>query len=275
MNQALAATYIATLVVIGLGSVAFGIFYAKKHTLPLRTLWLGFFTYIIAEVLRIGAQTGLKYAFAQEWLEQPARDNVTTFAVVVGAWVAALAQEPVRHRALTDYIPPEERTISSGILQGLGHGGMQLLFFALLAGGLVKLAFDGYGLSSEELVSQLGIAPSDSNAIAIKIDVWWNQPWWSPLLELLQQFCMLVLHVGLSAWMMSRIIHGKHWVATIVAAIVLHAIAEAPVVYVAESALDQSTNIGLHLVPLAIGAALLWVGRRAKAAPVRATGEEE
>jgi uncharacterized membrane protein YhfC len=122
--------------------------------------------------------------------------------LLFAAFTAGLFEEGGRWLALRFVVPPQQRTHSTALAMGAGHGGIESI-----AIGLVALAsFIVYLLSalSPQTLSEVG-------ANVDEIQRQFSAQTWQPLLGAWERLSALAIQVGLSVMVLQAFLRGARW----------------------------------------------------------------
>jgi uncharacterized membrane protein YhfC len=178
-------------------------FLARRFKAPWRWFFLGAGVFLLFQVLtRIPVMVLIQQLPAvQKWLAAPAA--YWSF-LAMAAFTAGLFEEGGRWLALRFFVPPAQRQLSTGLMLGAGHGGLEVLGIGLLqlAGliGYVALML----MSAESLAAagpQVAQAKAQFAAVAA----------WEPLLGAWERLCALAIQIGMSVMVLNAFRRGPRW----------------------------------------------------------------
>jgi uncharacterized membrane protein YhfC len=178
-------------------------FLARRCRAPWRWWFLGVGVFLVFQVLtRIPVMVVIQRLPAvRQWLAEPV--PFWSF-LVMAAFTAGLFEEGGRWLALRFVVPPAERRLSTGLMLGAGHGGLEVLGVGLLQ--LVAL------ISYVALM----VAPADSIAaagpqVAEAKSQFSSVLAWEPLLGAWERVCALAIQIGLSVMVLNAFRLGPRW----------------------------------------------------------------
>lgn len=172
--------------------------------------------------------------------------------VAVLAATAGLCEEPARYLVLR-FVVRRARSHGDALAFGVGHGGIESMFFGLLAGSAFLQM-----IAARDAPAAMGLDATQSAAIA----AYWASPAGAPLLAALERLMAITFHVSASCLVVAAITRRAPWI--VLVSIVWHTVAN----FVAVGALRAWGAVAsevalLGCMPVAVAIIVLsrsWVG---------------
>lgn len=179
------------------------VFLARRHQAWWRWWFLGIGVFLVFQVLtRIPVMVVIQQLPAvKNWLAEPL--PFWSF-LAVAAFTAGLFEEGGRWLAFRFMVPPGERRLSTGLMLGAGHGGLEVFGVGLLQlAGLI-----GYIVLT--LMPPDSIAAAGPQVAETKAQFAGLQGW-EPLLGAWERICALAMQIGLSVMVLNAFRRGPRW----------------------------------------------------------------
>jgi uncharacterized membrane protein YhfC len=179
------------------------VFFARRFKAAWRWFFLGAGVFLVFQVLtRIPVMVVVQQLPAvKAWLADPvAAWSFLAFA----AFTAGLFEEGGRWLALRFFVLPAERRLSTGMMLGAGHGGLEVLG----VGVLQLLGLISYIALTVMPAESLGAA---AEQVAQAKTQFANVASWEPLLGAWERICALAIQIGMSVMVLNAFRRGPRW----------------------------------------------------------------
>lgn len=246
-------TYPLGILLIIAMAVGLGIYLANKFRLGGRLYLIGGVTFILSQVGHIPFNGAVTALFSNGVLPAPPESSKLVFNAVFLGLSAGLFEEWARYLVLKLWAK-DARSWGQGLLFGAGHGGVE----ALIVAGLAGFSFlTMVGLRGTDLSAML--PPEQIGPIQEAIDLYWGSPWYESLLPAVERFIALTTHIAMALLVMQAVLSGKtRWVW---ASILLHTLLNFVAVYLSGTTNNTITEAALLLfVPVDL--AIIFALRR-------------
>jgi uncharacterized membrane protein YhfC len=165
---------------------------------------------------------------------------------------AGLCEESARYVAMRWFLK-KHRSWESAVQFGAGHGGIEAILFGVLA--LLALI----NVLIAPAASSLGLSLDDQAALRHAARLYWQAPWYHPVLAGYERLCAIGVHIGLSTLVMRGVARGQ--IGYLLLAILLHAMTNFPIVYMPQIGL-LPIYVFLTLMAAALLGIAVWLRAR-------------
>ncbi len=204
--------------------IGLAIYLARKFKLGWRLFWVGAATFIISQIVHIPFNALINPVFNQfGFISLPKVYQNIILSLFFG-FSAGLFEEISRY-AMYRWVAKEARTWGSGLLVGVGHGGIEAIILGLLVlyGYIQMLAVRGVDISTIVTPDRVELAKE-------QILAYWSAPWYMTLLGALERFFTIPLHLACSILVLQAFTRKQSW--WVAFAILFHAAADGVAVFV-------------------------------------------
>lgn len=197
---------LGVLLIIALAA-GLGIYLTTKFRLGWRLWLIGAATFVLSQVGHIPFNAIFTRLFADGTLPAPPQEWSLLFNAAFLGLSAGLWEEWARYGVLRLWAK-DARSWSQGLLFGAGHGGVE----ALLVAGVAGLSFlTMVGLRGTDLSTV--VPPEQLALLQQQVDAYWNSPWYYSLLPAVERLTALTTHVAMALLVMQAVLSGKtRWV---------------------------------------------------------------
>ncbi|MFZ1934486.1 MAG: YhfC family glutamic-type intramembrane protease [Thermoguttaceae bacterium] len=178
-------------------------FLARRYKARWRWWFLGVGVFLVFQVLtRIPVMVVIQRLPAvKEWLAEPV--PFWSF-LAIAAFTAGLFEEGGRWLALRFIVPPAERRLSTGLMLGAGHGGLEVLGVGLLQ-LIALISYVALTLMPADSIAAAGPQVAQAKAQYAGLHGW------EPLLGAWERVCAMAIQIGLSVMVLNAFRRGPRW----------------------------------------------------------------
>ena len=191
----------------------------SQFSLPAGLAAAGLLAAVGAEVLRLGLAPLSFGAFESGLLPAPSEENNAMVEGIVVGVLSAFACELAR-LLLFRFQLPEERSVRSAAVVGIGFGGGVLALVGLIEAVMAGLAMFWKDVRFEDL-EELGLGTRAAVRLGLRVYQWWDRSPWGPPQLMFEQGCLLAFHIGLTVMVAAGV--GKKRFSLIALAFLVHA----------------------------------------------------
>jgi uncharacterized membrane protein YhfC len=216
------------------------IYLTRKFKKGWRLFWIGAATFIFSQVLHIPFNALINPIFNQfGFISMPKGFQYLILAVFFG--LSAGVFEEISRYAMYRWVAKDARTWGTGLLVGVGHGGIEAIILGLLVlyGYIQMLAVRGVDIATIVTADKVELAKT-------QIQAYWSAPWYMTLLGAVERLFTIPLHLACSIIVLQAFTRKQFW--WVALAILYHAAADAVAVFVSQigfSALAIEGMIGV------------------------------
>ncbi len=206
--------------------VGLAIYLTRKLKQGWRLFWVGAATFIFSQLLHIPFNALITPFFNQiSFISIPKVYQNIILALFFGL-SAGLFEELSRY-AMYRWVAKEARTWGTGLLVGIGHGGIEAIILGLLVlyGYIQMLAVRGVDISTI-------VTPDRVELAKAQILAYWSAPWYLTLLGALERLFTIPLHLACSIIVLQAFTRRQFW--WVALAILFHAAADGVAVFVSQ-----------------------------------------
>lgn len=217
--------------------------------------------FVASQVVHLPLLYGLTWAFSAGVLPRPPASWVHFDAITLGFFAAA-CEEPAR-ALLFGRVFPRDREPRSGVMAGIGHGGIE----AIVLGALVLLTLVNMVASRDLTAAQMAAlgVPADEAGLAVEqIRAYWATPWYEAVLGAVERVLAVTFHVAASVLVAASVRERR--VLPFVIAFGAHWAMDSGVVIAAQRMGAWETELALAAAVLPFGGIVLWWGLRGRVA---------
>jgi uncharacterized membrane protein YhfC len=234
---------------IGLTIYLTRIFKHKWHL-----VWIGAATFIISQVLHIPFNSLVSPEFNKfSFISLPLVVQNVIISIFFG--LSAGFFEELSRYAMYRWWAKDARMWGSGLLAGVGHGGIEaiILGFLVLYGYIQMIIVRGMDISKL-------VAPDKIELISTQIQAFWSAPWYLTILGALERLFTIPLHLACSLLVLQVFTRNKIWWVGL--AVLFHALVDGMVVFVSQIGFSMLATEGIIGIFALVSTAIIFALRQ-------------